>query len=30
MLAVGHEIEEALGLRASGALNPTWNNAGRG
>ena len=30
MLAVGHEIEKALGLRASGALNPTWNNSSRG
>ena len=25
MLAVGHEIEGALGLRASGALNPEWD-----
>jgi hypothetical protein len=29
MLAVAHEIEDRLGLRASGALNPTWNDPSR-
>jgi len=29
MLAVAHEIEHTLGLRASGALTPTWNDPSR-
>lgn len=30
MLAVAHELEDALGLRASGTLEPTWVTSSRG
>jgi Asp-tRNA(Asn)/Glu-tRNA(Gln) amidotransferase A subunit family amidase len=30
LLAIGHAVESALGLRERGALEPTWRRAGRG
>ena len=30
LLAIGHAVEEALGIRASGALKPTWSRPTRG